>query len=96
MLLLLIGCFVVLIKGADFLVDGASDIAKALKIPSVIIGLTIVAFGTSLPELVTSITAAAKKETDIAIGNIVGSISTVSSEVVKNAPAVSALDLLQG
>ena len=71
-LLLLIG-FVLLIKGADFFVEGSSSLAKILKVPSVIIGLTIVAFGTSLPELVTSVTAAKKGNVDIAIGNIVGS-----------------------
>ena len=65
--------FVLLIKGADFFVDGASALAKKMKIPTLIIGLTIVAFGTSLPELITSITAAKKGQADIAIGNIVGS-----------------------
>ena len=69
---LLLG-FLFLIKGADAFVDGASALARLLRIPSVIIGLTIVAFGTSLPELVTSIIAARKGESDIAIGNIVGS-----------------------
>lgn len=73
MLLLLIGCFVVLIKGADFLVDGASDIAKALKIPSVIIGLTIVAFGTSVPEAGVSIASSLKGINELSISNVVGS-----------------------
>ena len=71
-LLLLVGFFF-LVKGADVFVDGASSVAKILKIPSVVIGLTIVALGTSLPELVTSVSAAIKGKADIAIGNIVGS-----------------------
>ena len=55
-LLLLLG-FVLLIKGADFFVDGSSSVAKRLKVPSIIIGLTIVAMGTSLPECAVSVTA---------------------------------------
>lgn len=69
---LIIG-FVLLVKGADYFVEGASSIAKHLHIPSFIIGLTIVAFGTSAPELAVSITAALKGSNDIAIGNVVGS-----------------------
>ncbi len=65
--------FVLLVKGADFFVDGASGIAKKLRIPSIIIGLTIVAFGTSAPELAVSMSAALKGSNDIAIGNVVGS-----------------------
>ena len=65
--------FVLLIKGADFFVEGSSSVAKKLAVPSIIIGLTIVALGTSLPELVTSVTAAKKGNADIAIGNIIGS-----------------------
>ena len=71
-LFLVIG-FVLLIKGADFFVEGSSSVAKRLHVPSIIIGLTIVAFGTSLPELVTSVSAARKRNAGIAIGNIVGS-----------------------
>lgn len=71
-ILLLIG-FILLIKGADFFVDGASSIAKTLKVPSLIIGLTIVAFGTSAPELAVSITSALKGQNGIAVGNVVGS-----------------------
>ncbi len=59
-IIFLIVGFLLLIKGADYFVDGASSIAKKLRIPSFVIGLTIVAFGTSLPELVTSIIAAKK------------------------------------
>ncbi len=71
-LLLLIG-FVLLIKGADFFVDGASGIAKALKVPSLIIGLTIVALGTSLPEASVSVSAAIKGANELAISNVIGS-----------------------
>lgn len=65
--------FLLLVKGADVFVEGASCIAKRLHIPSLIIGLTIVAFGTSAPELAVSVTAALKGSNDIAIGNVVGS-----------------------
>lgn len=65
--------FLLLVKGADWFVDGASSIAKRLRIPSLIIGLTIVAFGTSAPELAVSVTAALKGSNDIALGNVVGS-----------------------
>ena len=70
--ILIIG-FVLLIKGADFFVEGSSAVAKRLRIPSMIIGMTIVAMGTSLPELVTSIVAARKDEVDMALGNVIGS-----------------------
>ena len=59
--------------GADFLVDGAIDIAKKFNISERIIGVTIIAIGTSIPELVTSIVAAFRKEVDLAVGNIIGS-----------------------
>lgn len=65
--------FFLLVKGSDFLVCGASSIAKRLNIPSIVIGMTIVAIGTSLPELVVSTTAAFLNHSDIAVGNIVGS-----------------------
>ncbi|HAX73216.1 MAG TPA: sodium:proton exchanger [Firmicutes bacterium] len=71
-ILLLVG-FVLLIKGADLFVDGASSIAKTLKIPTLIIGLTIVAFGTSAPEAAVSISGAFKGANDITVGNVVGS-----------------------
>ena len=64
---------VFLIKGADFLVAGASSIAKRMQVSDLVIGLTIVAIGTSAPELFVNIIAASKGTTDIAIGNIVGS-----------------------
>lgn len=62
-----------IVAGGDLVVDSATDIATAFGIDETLIGLTIVALGTSLPELVTSIVAAAKGETDIAVGNVVGS-----------------------
>ncbi len=69
---LLIG-FVFLIKGADFFVEGSSSIAKKLKVPSIIIGLTIVAMGTSLPETAVSVTASMVHNNELAISNVVGS-----------------------
>ena len=71
-LFLIIG-FIGLIKGADIFVDGSAGLAKKLRIPSVIIGLTIVAMGTSAPELCVSITSALKGSSEISISNVVGS-----------------------
>lgn len=71
-LLLCVG-FVLLVKGADFFVDGAAGIAGKLGIPQLIVGLTIVAMGTSLPEAAVSITSALKGSAGITIGNVVGS-----------------------
>lgn len=65
--------FVLLIKGADFFVDGSSSVAKLLKVPAIIIGLTVVAFGTSMPEASVSITAALKGENSLAVSNVLGS-----------------------
>ena len=65
--------FIILIKGADLLVSGASAIAKKFNIPDLVIGLTIVAFGTSAPELFVNVSASMKGNTDIAVGNIIGS-----------------------
>jgi len=70
--LIIVG-FVLLIKGANLLVDGASSIARALKVSDLVIGLTIVAFGTSTPELVVNVFAAVKANAEIAIGNVIGS-----------------------
>lgn len=70
--ILLVG-FLFLVKGADWFVEGAASIAKKLGIPQLIIGLTIVAMGTSMPEAAVSITAALQKNAGITIGNIVGS-----------------------
>lgn len=71
-ILLIIG-FLFLIKGADIFVDGSSNVAKIFKVPSVIIGLTIVAMGTSAPEASVSISAGLMGNNDIAIANVIGS-----------------------
>ena len=71
-LFLIIGMFL-LIKGADYFVSGASAVAKKLKIPAIFIGLTIVAVGTSLPELSVSITSAIKNDVELSISNVTGS-----------------------
>ncbi len=71
--LLFLPGFYLLIKGADILVEGASSLAKRLKISDLVIGLTIVAFGTSAPELAVNISASYKGQTDIAISNVLGS-----------------------
>ena len=70
--LLLVG-FVFLIKGSDFFVDGASSIASLLKIPTIIVGLTIVAFGTSAPEAAVSITSSLVGNNAMAVSNVIGS-----------------------
>ena len=70
---LLLAGFILLIKGADFFVDGSSAVAKRLKVPSLIIGLTIVAMGTSLPELSVSITASMANSNALAVSNVIGS-----------------------
>lgn len=73
MYVLLIAGFVLLIKGADFFVDGSSAVAKRLKVPALIIGMTIVAMGTSLPETSVSVSAALAGKNDLAISNAIGS-----------------------
>jgi len=65
--------FAVIIKGADFLVDGSSSIARRFRVSELVIGLTVVAFGTSTPELFVNIVASLKGNSEIAIGNILGS-----------------------
>ncbi|MBO7588140.1 MAG: calcium/sodium antiporter [Bacteroidaceae bacterium] len=72
LLYIIVAC-VLLPLGADFLVDGATSLASSMGVSDKVIGLTIVAFGTSLPELAASVAAALKKEMDISIGNIIGS-----------------------
>ena len=72
-IVILIVGFVALVKGADIFVDGSANLARRFRVSSLIIGLTIVAIGTSLPELVTSIVAARKGETALAVGNVIGS-----------------------
>ena len=71
-LLILVG-FIMLIKGADILVDGSSSIAKKLRISEIVIGLTIVSIGTSMPELFVSTASALQGSADISIGNVIGS-----------------------
>lgn len=72
-LLILISGFVLLIKGADYFVEGSSSVAKRFHIPSLIIGLTIVAMGTSLPECAVSLTASLVGNNELAVANVVGS-----------------------
>ena len=72
-ILLLVGGLLLILIGANRLTDGAASVAKRFRIPSIVIGLTIVAFGTSAPELAVSVSSALKGSADIAIGNVVGS-----------------------
>ena len=72
-IILLVVGFALLIKGADWLVDGASSLARRLNVREIVIGLTVVSFGTSAPELLVNIMSALSGNTDLAIGNIVGS-----------------------
>lgn len=71
-ILLILG-FILLIKGADFFVGGSSSVARLLKVPAIIIGLTVVAFGTSMPEFSVSVTAALLGNNDLAVSNVLGS-----------------------
>ena len=72
-ILLLLGGFVALVYGADKLVEAAASFAKKLQIPSIVIGLTIVSFGTSAPEFVVNLFASLENNSDIVLGNILGS-----------------------
>lgn len=72
-ILALVGGFVLLIKGADWFVEGSSSVAKLFKVPAIIIGLTVVAFGTSLPEASVSISSALVGKNALAVSNVVGS-----------------------
>ena len=72
-LIIIIGGMIAIKFGGDFVVDGASSIASSMGLSQTLIGLTIVAMGTSLPELVTSLVAAKKGEVDMALGNVIGS-----------------------
>ena len=87
LLMILVG-LICIVLGSDFVVDGATEIAKVIGISDRIIGLTIVAFGTSLPELVTSIAAARRGNADIAIGNIVVNILFVAGTSALISPIV--------
>lgn len=103
-ILLLIAGIGLLVMGAQFLVTGAVSIATALGVSSLVIGLTVVAIGTSLPELATSLIAIRRGETDMAVGNVVGSNifnigvvigvpSMLFAEGIPVAPAAIAIDL---
>lgn len=72
-ILLLVGGLLLILSGANGLTDGAASVAKRFRIPDIVIGLTIVAFGTSAPELTVSVSSALKGSADIAVGNVVGS-----------------------
>ncbi len=72
-ILLMIVGIGLLIKGADFLIEGSSSLAEKLGVPKLVVGLTIVAFGTSLPELFVNIFASINKQSDVVLGNIIGS-----------------------
>ena len=72
-IILLLAGFLFLIKGSDFFVDGASSIASILKVPTIIVGLTIVAFGTSAPEAAVSITSSLTGSNAMAVSNVIGS-----------------------
>lgn len=87
MIVFLIGGFVLLVKGADFFVDGACAISEKLRIPAYLVGLTVVALGTSLPEAAVSITASIQGSNEIAIGNVIGS-NTFNTLVVLGASAI--------
>lgn len=99
--LLVLGGLILLVGGSRLLVDNAVVLARGLGISEAIIGLTIVAAGTSMPELATSVVAAIKKEADIAIGNIVGSnifnvlaiVGITGSVTPYSAPGIAAMDL---
>ena len=92
-IILIIG-FALLMKGADYFVEGSSSVAKQLHVPSMIIGMTIVAMGTSLPEFVTSVVAARKNEVDMAVGNAIGSNIFNILMVLGIASAISPLQLI--
>ena len=72
-LVLMLAGFVALIKGADLFVDGAARLARGMHISPMAVGLTVVAFGTSAPELFVNISAGISGNTDLALGNVVGS-----------------------
>ena len=67
------GGLAILVKGADWLVDGASDLAKRLGVSDLMIGLTVVAFGTSMPEFIVNMASVSTNATDLAITNVLGS-----------------------
>ena len=97
-LILVIG-FVLLIKGADYFVEGSSSVARRLKVPSLIIGMTIVAMGTSLPECAVSVTASLAGNNTLAVSNVVGSnifnLMVVCGVCTQVAPLTIKKDTLQ-
>ncbi|PIR89639.1 MAG: sodium:proton exchanger [Candidatus Harrisonbacteria bacterium CG10_big_fil_rev_8_21_14_0_10_40_38] len=95
-LILFVVGFVALLKGADFLVEGASSLAKRFGVSTLFIGLTVVAFGTSMPELVVNIFASANGQSDIAIGNILGSNIANILLILGVAATISGLTLSRG
>lgn len=94
--ILLIAGFVLLIKGADFFVEGSSSIARALKVPSIVIGLTLVSLGTSAPEAAVSITAGLRGSSDISLGNVIGSNIFNLLAVIGCAALVAAIPMQKG
>jgi len=70
---MIVGGLLLVVKGADYLIEGSSSVAKRAGIKPIVIGLTIVAFGTSMPELVVNIFASAQGQSGLAIGNVLGS-----------------------
>ena len=86
--------FVLLIKGADFFVEGSSSAAKRLHVPSIIIGLTIVAMGTSLPETAVSVSASLTGNNELAVSNVIGSNIFNILMVLGIASAISPLQLI--
>ena len=86
-ILALVGGFVLLIKGADWFVEGSSSVAKLLKVPTIVIGLTVVALGTSLPEASVSISSALAGKNALAVSNVVGS-NIFNTLVVLGASAI--------
>lgn len=92
-LLIIVAGFVLLIKGADFLVGGAGSLARRLGISSLVVGLTVVAFGTSAPELIVNVLAASRGVTDIAVGNVLGSNLANTLLVLGLAAAITPLCL---
>ncbi|MFZ0131775.1 MAG: calcium/sodium antiporter [Desulfobacterales bacterium] len=94
-LLMLIG-FALLIKGADIFVDGAVSVARRLNLPDIVIGLTVVAFGTSAPELFVNLIAGIRGDTDIAIGNVLGSNIANTLLILGIAAVIRPLSVTQG
>ena len=92
--LLILG-FVFLIKGADIFVDGASSTAQNFKVSKILIGLTIIAFGTSAPEFAVSMSALASGSTDMVLGNVVGSCITNSLLILGIAAIINPIKVKQ-